>query len=104
LSGQNYVDRLAFEIRQAVLQTCVSSGIELYVKFRSEREDWVQSVVAAGLGFAFILEHSVLVENVVIRQLYQNLSRNIEIASMPGRKFSKLVSQFYRAEISHNWS
>ena len=104
LSGENYVDRLTFEMRQAVLQTCDSSGIELYVKFRSEREDWVQSVVAAGLGFAFILEHSVLVENVIIRPHCQNLSRNIEIASMPGLKFSKLVSQFYRAEISHNWS
>jgi hypothetical protein len=49
-------------MRQAVLQTCESSGIELYAKFRSEREDWVQSMVAAGLGFAFIPEHFVLVE------------------------------------------
>ena len=104
LSGQNYVDRLACEMRQAVLQTCESSGLELYAKFRSEREDWVQSMVAAGLGFAFIPEHAVLVENVVTRPLFQNLSRNIEIASMPGRKFSKSVSQFYRAAISHNWS
>ena len=104
LSGQNYVDRLTFEMRQAVLQICYSFGIKLYAKFRSEREDWVQSMVAAGLGFAFIPEHAVLVENVVTRPLFQNLSRNIEIASMPGRKFSKSVSQFYRAAISHNWS
>jgi DNA-binding transcriptional LysR family regulator len=61
LSGQNYVDRLACEMRQAVLQTCESSGIELDAKFRSEREDWVQSMVASGLGFAFIPEHAVLV-------------------------------------------
>jgi DNA-binding transcriptional LysR family regulator len=104
LSGQNYVDRLGCEMRQSVLQTCQTFGIELYAKFRSEREDWVQSMVAAGLGFALIPEHAALVENVVTRPRCQNLSRNIEIASMPGRKFSKSVSQFYRAVGSHDWS
>jgi DNA-binding transcriptional LysR family regulator len=41
LSSQNYVDRLGCEMRQSVLQTCQTFGIELYAKCRSEREDWV---------------------------------------------------------------
>ena len=102
LSGQNYVDRLACEMRKAVLQTCEAYGIELYAKFWSEQEDWVQSMVAAGLGLAFIPEHAVLVENVVTRPRYETLSRDIEIVSMPSRKFSKSVSQFCRAAMSHN--
>lgn len=104
LSGQNYVDRLACEMRNKMLQVCETSGVELYAKFRSEREDWVQSMVAAGLGIAFIPEHAVLVENVVTRPLSDpQLSREIQIVSMPGRIFSKAVQQFYRAAISHDW-
>ena len=52
LSGQNSVDCLTCEMRQVVLQTCESSGIELYAQLRSEREDWVQSMVAGGVDFA----------------------------------------------------
>jgi hypothetical protein len=59
-------------------------------------------MVAAGLGFAFVPEYAVLVENVVTRPLCANLFRDIPIASMPGRKFPKYVSQFYRAAIGHN--
>jgi DNA-binding transcriptional LysR family regulator len=105
LSGHNYVDRLACEMRTKMLAVCEASGIELYAKFRSEREDWVQSMVAAGLGFAFIPEHAVLVENVIKRPISDaQLSRQIQIASMPGRKFSKVVQQFYRAATSYDWS
>jgi DNA-binding transcriptional LysR family regulator len=60
-------------------------------------------MVAAGLGFALIPEYAVLVENVVTRPLYENLSRDIAIASMPGRTFSKSVSQFYRAAMDYDW-
>ena len=105
LSGHNYVDRLACEMRTKMLAVCEASGIELYAKFRSEREDWVQSMVAAGLGFAFIPEHAVLVENVIKRPISDaELSRDIHIASMPGRKFSKAVQQFYRAATRYDWS
>jgi DNA-binding transcriptional LysR family regulator len=105
LSGHNYVDRLACEMRAKMLKICEASGIKLYAKFRSEREDWVQSMVAAGLGFAFIPEHAVLVENVIKRPISDaELSRDIHIASMPGRKFSKAVQQFYRAATRYDWS
>jgi DNA-binding transcriptional LysR family regulator len=92
-------------MRTEMLEVCEASGIELYAKFRSEREDWIQSMVAAGLGFAFIPEHAVLVENVVKRPISDaELTRDIHIASIPGRKLSKAVQQFYRAAISYDWS
>jgi DNA-binding transcriptional LysR family regulator len=91
-------------MRAKMLKICEASGMKLYAKFRSEREDWVQSMVAAGLGFAFIPEHAVLVENVIKRPISDaELSRDIHIASMPGRKFSKAVQLFYRAAISYDW-
>jgi len=105
LSGFDYVDRLACEMRKKVLKTFEDAGIELCTKFRSGREDWVQSIVAEGLGFTFIPEHAVLVENVITRPLFdRTLSRDIKLVSMPGRKFSKSVANFYRTALGHNWS
>ena len=38
-------------LREMVMQVCESERIELYARFRSEREDWVQAMVLAGIGF-----------------------------------------------------
>ena len=59
LSGQPYVDRLACEMREMVMGVCRDMGVELYARFRSEREDWVQAMVLARIGFAFMPEYSV---------------------------------------------
>ncbi len=36
-----------------VMRVCGERGVPLYARLRSEREDWVQAMVAASLGFAF---------------------------------------------------
>jgi len=59
LAGLPYVDRLACEMREMVMRVCGERGVPLYARFRSEREDWVQAMVAASLGFAFMPGHSV---------------------------------------------
>jgi DNA-binding transcriptional LysR family regulator len=60
LAGEPYIDRLACEMREQVTRACAVNGTELYATYRTDREDWVQSLVLAGLGFAFMPEHSVL--------------------------------------------
>src|SRR5882757_1075250 len=52
LIGQPYVDRLACEMREQVSAACAARRCELYATHRTEREDWVQALVQAGLGFA----------------------------------------------------
>jgi DNA-binding transcriptional LysR family regulator len=54
LSEQPYVDRLSCEMREMVMSVCATRGVTLYARFRSEREDWVQAMVMANIGFAFI--------------------------------------------------
>jgi hypothetical protein len=67
---------------------------------RYERLGTCRSIIP---GVGIIPECAVLVENVVTRPLCENLSRDIAIASMPGRTFSKSVSQFYRAAMDYDW-
>src|SRR5579859_6765244 len=57
-SGKDYVDRLACELREIVMGVCRERRVELYAGFRTDREDWVQTMVLAGLGFAFMPEYS----------------------------------------------
>lgn len=60
LSGQPYIDRLSCEMREQVAALCNARDVSLYASYRTEREDWVQSLVAAGVGFAFMPEDSLL--------------------------------------------
>lgn len=51
-SDHDRVDRLVCELREIVMGACKQRQVELYAAFRSDREDWVQSMVLASLGFA----------------------------------------------------
>jgi DNA-binding transcriptional LysR family regulator len=104
VSGEAYVDRLACELRELVIATCQEAGVQLYATFRSEREDWVQAMVAARLGFAFMPEYSVAQEGVLSRRLVEPVvTRNVEIVSMPGRQHSPAGAAFIEAAQSFDW-
>ncbi|AKF80127.1 LysR family transcriptional regulator [Myxococcus fulvus 124B02] len=60
LADEPYIDRLSCEMREQVGALCTSREVALYASYRTEREEWVQSLVAAGVGFAFMPEHSIL--------------------------------------------
>jgi DNA-binding transcriptional LysR family regulator len=104
LDRQPYVDRLACEMRERVMAVCGASGIDLYARFRSEREDWVQAMVAADLGFAFMPEHSVTQPGTIQRALTDPaVERTVALASMPGRQQGPAVAAFMRAARGHRW-
>jgi DNA-binding transcriptional LysR family regulator len=104
LAGQPYVDRLACEMRERVMAVCGQRGIELYARFRSEREDWVQAMVAARLGFAFMPEHSITHPGAIQRPLVDPaVAREVALATMPGRPRAPAVQAFVRAAQAFRW-
>jgi DNA-binding transcriptional LysR family regulator len=104
LSGQPYVDRLACEMREMVMGVCENMGVKLYARFRSEREDWVQAMVMASIGFAFMPEYSVTQPDSVRRPLIDpEVKRTISLVTVPGRKHSPAVAAFVRTVRSHKW-
>lgn len=104
LSGQPYVDRLACEMREMVMGVCGEMGVELYARFRSEREDWVQSMVMAKIGFAFMPEYSVVHPDAVRRPLIDpTVERTIALVSVPGRKHSPAVAALVQAARAFRW-
>lgn len=104
LSGERYVDRLACELREMVMAVCETKGVELYARFRSEREDWVQAMVAAGIGFAFMPEYSVTLPGLMQRPLVEPVvERRIAAFTVPGRKHSPALDALMRASSSFAW-
>lgn len=104
LSGEPYVDRLACEMREMVTAVCQEKNVKLYARFRSEREDWVQAMVLARIGFAFMPEYSVSLPGLIQRALVgPEVSRSISLVTVPGRPFSPAVAAFVRAAQTFTW-
>ena len=77
---------------------CESRVVELSARFRSEREDWVQAMVLARIGLAFMPEYSVTLPGLVQRALVApEVGRTISLATVPGRPYSPAVAAFVRA-------
>lgn len=104
LSGEPYVDRLACEMRELVTKVCNDMNVDLYARFRSEREDWVQAMVLARIGFAFMPEYSVTLPELLQRPLVEpSLSRTISLVNVPGRPFSPAVAAMVRSAQTFSW-
>ena len=104
LSKQSYVDRLSCEMRELVMAKAAMEGVELYARFRSEREDWVQGMVLAGMGFAFMPEYAVTAKDLIVLPLVDPaVSRMVSIASMRGRKWSLAASAFSQSLRTYTW-
>lgn len=104
VAGEDYVDRLACEMREAVIAVCGQRKVELYATFRSEREDWVESMVLAGLGFAFMPEYSVRLHGLQQRPLLDPpVERTVLIADVRGRQRTPAAKLFVDSIRVYRW-
>ena len=99
-----YVDRLSCEMRTILMGALDQMGIALNARFRSEREDWVQAMVASGLGFALMPEYSVTHPGTIQRPLLEPMvERSVALMTKPGRPNAPAVESFLRAARAHRW-
>lgn len=104
LDGEPYVDRLACEMREAVMALSGARDIQLYATFRSEREDWVEAMVAAGLGFAFMPAYSIRSTQLQVRPLVDPVvQRDILAVEVRGRMRSPPARLFLDDIRTHPW-
>ncbi len=104
LAGEDYVDRLACEMREMVMAVCQANAVELYARFRSDREDWVQAMVLARLGFAFMPECSVTLPGLLQRPLVEpEVTRDVALVSLPGRPYTPAASALVQAARAFAW-
>ena len=105
LADENYLQRLNCEYYDT-LRALTDDWDKLNVKtvYRSEREDWIQTMVIAGMGVCFIPEFSPTVPGLVTRPLVDpEVAREVLLVSIAGRRFSPAVATFVKAIKAYRW-
>jgi DNA-binding transcriptional LysR family regulator len=79
-------------------------GVTLKRPYTSERDDWIQCMVLAGLGFTYIPEYAVTVPGLIVRPLIEpELYRTVSLVTVRGRPHSPGVGAFVREAKRHDW-
>src|SRR6185437_9695527 len=104
LDGQPYLQRINCEYRDFLRDTCHANGSQLIGAFRSEREDWILTMVAAGMGICFLPEFSNTIPGVISRHVVDpQVAREVSLVTVAGRRWSSPLSAFVRAVRQYRW-
>lgn len=105
LHEQNYLTRANCEYYEYLRGLRLQIGdVELKRPYTSERDDWIQCMVKAGLGFTYIPEFAVTVPGLVTRPLIDpEVYRTVSIVTVRGRPHSPAVGAFLREAKRHRW-
>ena len=105
VAGETYLRRINCEYRDYLADRLREHGLATRVGFQSEREDWIQMMVAAGFGVCFLPEFSPTIPGVRTQLVMDpEVVRDVSLVSMSGRRFSPAVLALKRAIHAHNWS
>ncbi len=104
LDGEAYVNRSNCEYLQHTRAALAARGVATRQVFSSERDDWVQGMIKAELGFGFFPEFSVTDPNLVTRPMIEPaFTRRIELVTVRGRPHSPAVGAFVAEARAFMW-
>jgi LysR family transcriptional regulator, hydrogen peroxide-inducible genes activator len=105
VAGETYLRRINCEYRDYLADQLRQRGYAVRVGFQSEREDWIQLMVAAGFGVCFLPEYSPTIPGVRTRPVTDpEVRREVSLVAMSGRRFSPAVRRFISAARAFQWS
>jgi LysR family hydrogen peroxide-inducible transcriptional activator len=105
MDGQIYLQRMNCEFRDVLRECCEAQGANLIRSYRSEREDWIQTMVAAGMGVCFIPEFSAIHPGLVLREVREPaVTRQVSLVTVAGRRWSPPQARFIEAIRRYAWS
>ena len=104
MDGQAYVRRLACEYRAYIADMLTSKGAKYEVSYQSEREDWVQTMIMAGLGVTSMPEFSPVLPGLMTRPYVEpEIKRTVSLVTVSGRRHSPALAAFAKAVKSFEW-
>jgi LysR family transcriptional regulator, hydrogen peroxide-inducible genes activator len=103
--GENYLSRINCEYRDYLGELCSQHGVAIRRAYRSEREDWIMAMVAAGMGICFLPEFSAVHPGIRHRLVTEpEVVREVSLVSVAGRTFPPAVSAFVKAVREYDWA
>ncbi len=104
LHEESYLLRLNCEYTAHIVSLLRERGAQTNIRYRSEREDWIQSMVLAGMGSSFMPEFLPIYAGLPTRVVIEpKVSREVGLATIAGRRYSPAVAAFVRLARSHEW-
>jgi DNA-binding transcriptional LysR family regulator len=104
IEGEAYLRRINCEYRDHLGGIGRELGVHLRIAYRSEREDWIQTMVRAGMGICFLPEYSVFAPGLQTRRVIDpEVVREVSVVTVAGRRFSPAVAAFVRTIKAYPW-
>ena len=102
INGEVYLRRINCEYADYLTELCEARGVTTQTSYSSEREDWIQNMVAGGLGICFIPEYSAVIPGLQVRPVAEpQVVRQVCLVTVAGRRFSPAVLTFVNAVKSY---
>lgn len=106
LDGENYIERLNCEFDDFFESAYGAWPISLNLRYRSEREDWVQAMIKAGMGLAILPESFPLVAGIATSTLIApEIKRTISAVTVRNRPLPPIAQELLSAlSVYSNWA
>lgn len=104
LDGESYLDRINCEYFGFLADRMREQDVHVTVPYRSEREDWIQCMIMAGLGVCFMPEYLPTLPGLVTRPVIDpEVVRTVQLVTVAGREHSPGLKAFLKAVTAHDW-
>jgi LysR family transcriptional regulator, hydrogen peroxide-inducible genes activator len=104
MSGENYIHRNNCEFAGYADAILAQQGVTCTPTYWSDRDDWTLAMIAAGLGFGFLPEHSARHPGVVALPIVEpEFWRQVNLVSVRGRRYSPAVGAIVREAVHKQW-
>ena len=105
LQGHRYLSRANCEYQDFIREIAREQGVEVQRPYRSERDDWIQAMTMAGVGYTLIPEFAVSMPDLVVRPLIEpEVVRTINVVTVRGRPHSPAVGAFVSECKRYPWA
>ncbi len=105
LDGEAYLRRLDCEYLDFFGEAAGAWPVHLDVRYQSEREDWIQAMVLAGMGCAVMPEYTPLFPTLKTRIVIDpELTRDVSLLTVRGRRHSPALDLLVRIAKAHDWN
>lgn len=105
MHGVDYLRRLNCEYRAHIADRFDQCGTRINVVYQSEREDWVQTMIMAGLGVSSPPEFSPVLPGLMTRPYAEpEIKREVSLVTVAGRRHSPALSAFVKAVKGYAWN
>lgn len=104
LNGEHYLERTHCEFHEVAARLFGERGVVDTTVYRSERDDWILAMAAAGIGYAFMPEQCARHPDVAVLPLIDpEIWREVSLMTVRGRPHSAAVGALVRAAMRVRW-